>query len=237
MSQIIVNNPLLNAVRLVHSGGVGDGLMLSSVIKEKYCKEYDMVYLDVQQGGLIPLFKVLYNDTENIQFGTGAEHNTVRLNFIDGVEGPNWREMTWNRRFDEENRLYNNLVNEVGKDYIIVHERPRDNVGRGMYPINRNYFENESLPVVNVHLREGHIMDYSKILQNAKEIHVYEGSFMNLTDAIVDGSKVPLYGHLYCKQHYFDKNMIHHQIIEYIKAGKWHKNNWNYLWEISETLI
>ena len=30
-----------------HKRGVGDGLMFSSVIKEYYCKEYDMVYLDV----------------------------------------------------------------------------------------------------------------------------------------------------------------------------------------------
>ena len=53
-------------------------------------------------------------------------------------------------------KIVNNLVNEVGKDYISF-KRPQDNVGR---PINRNYFD-ESLPVVNVHLREGHIMDYT----------------------------------------------------------------------------
>ena len=114
----------------------------------------------------------------------------------------------------------NNLVNEVGKDYIIIHERGQDNVARPMYPINRNYFESDQLPVINVHGREGHILDYTKILQNAKEIHVYEGSFMNLADAVVDGSKVPLYGHLYCKQHYFDPHLVHNQIIQYIKIWK-----------------
>ena len=85
MSQIIVDNPLLKTIRLVHAGGVGDGIMLSSVIKEKYCKEYDMVYLDVQKGRLLPLFRVLYNDTENIQFGTGAKNNTKKLLLDDGV--------------------------------------------------------------------------------------------------------------------------------------------------------
>ena len=227
----------MNAIRIVHAGGVGDGLMLSSVIKDKYCKEYDMVYLDVQQGRLLPLFKVLYNDTENIQFGTGAKDNTIKLNFIDGVEGPNWRELTWNRRPEEEDKLYEKLVEEHGEDYIIIHERAHDNVFRKMSPINHNYFENPDLPVINLDGRWGHILDYTKVLQKAKEIHVYEGSFMNLVDSVVDGSQVPLYGHLYCKQHYFDPMMIHHQIIEYIKAGKWHKNKWNYLWEISETLI
>ena len=227
----------MNGIRIVHAGGVGDGLMMSSVIKEKYCKEYDMVYLDVQKGRLNWLFKKLYNDTPNIQFGTGAKDNTIRLGFAPAVEGPKWRELSWNRDLEEEDRLYQDLVNEVGEDYIIVHERGQDNVQRKMYPINRNYFENDQLPVINVHQRQGHILDYSKVLQNAKEIHVYEGSFMNLADAVVDGSKVPLYGHLYCKQHYFDPHLVHNQIIQYIKAGKWHKNRWNYLWEISETLI
>ena len=237
MSQIIVDNPLLSGIRIKHAGGVGDGLMMSSVIKEKYCKEYDMVYLDVQRGRLNWLFKYLYSDTPNIQFGTGAKHNTKTLFFKDAVEGPKWRDLCWQRNYREEDRLYQNLVNEVGKDYIIIHERGQDNVVRPMYPINRNYFESDQLPVINVHGREGHILDYTKILQNAKEIHVYEGSFMNLADAVVDGSKVPLYGHLYCKQHYFDPTLVHNQIIQYIKAGKWHKNRWNYLWEISETLI
>ena len=231
MSQIIVDNPLLKTIRLVHAGGVGDGIMLSSVIKEKYCKEYDMVYLDVQRGRLLPLFRVLYNDTENIQFGTGAKNNTKKLLLDDGVNGPNWREITWNRRPEEEDKLYQTLIDEVGQDYIIIHQRDADNVNRKMFNIETKYFENKDLPVVNLHQRHGHILDYTKVLQNAKEIHMYEGSFMNLTDSVVDSSKVPLYGHLYCKQHYFDKSMIHHRILEYIRAGKWHKNNWNYLWE------
>ena len=68
------------------------------------------------------------------------------------------------------------------------------------------------------------------IVEKAKEIHVYEGSFMNLADSVTDGS-VPLYGHLYCKPHYFDEKMVHHQIIENIRQNKWHKNNWNYIWK------
>ena len=83
------------------------------------------------------------------------------------------------------------------------------------------------MPVVNLDGRKGHILDYVNVLQRAKEIHVYEGSFMNLADSITDGS-VPLYGHLYCKPHYFDEKMVHHQIIENIRQNKWHKNNcWN----------
>jgi hypothetical protein len=221
----------MNTIRIVHGGGVGDGLMFSSVIKEKYCKEYDAVFLDIQQGRLKGLFEVLYSDTDNIYFETGTTQNTIKLDFKDGVEGPKWREVNWNRRYEQEDRMYRELVDKVGNDYIIVHERVQDNVGRGMYPINKKHFLNNNIPAINVHYTGGHILDYVKILQNAKEIHVYEGSFMNLADSVTDGS-VPLYGHLYCKQHYFDTKMVHNQIIQYIKEGKWHKNDWKYLWKI-----
>ena len=87
-----------------------------------------MVYLDVQKGRLNWLFKKLYNDTPNIQFGTGAKDNTIKLGFAPHVEGPKWRELSWNRDLEEEDRLYQDLVNEVGKDYIIIHERGQDNV-------------------------------------------------------------------------------------------------------------
>ena len=225
----------MKTIRISHAGGVGDGIMFSSIIKEKYCKEYDMVYLDVQQGRLTFLFDKLYNDTSNIIFGYSPADDFVKLQFSDAVNHPSWRNLKWERDSQAEDQLYQQIVDEYGEDYIITHERSSDNMHRKMYPINRNYFETQNCSVINVDGRHGHILDYVKVLQNAKEIHVYEGSFMNLADSITNS--VPLYGHLYCKPHYFDPKMVHHQIIENIKAGKWHKNKWNYLWEISETLI
>ena len=49
-----------------HKRGVGDGLMFSSVIKEHYCKEYDMVYLDVP--ALNWLNVKLYNDIDTVSY-------------------------------------------------------------------------------------------------------------------------------------------------------------------------
>ena len=219
----------MKSIKIVHAGGVGDGLMFSSVIKEKYCKEYEKVYLDVQGGRLVFLFNKLYNDIKNIEFRNGPG-KTIKLGSSDAVEHSSWRNLTWKRNSVDEDVLYQEIINEYGNDYIVIHERGRDNVNRGMHPIDRNYFENKNLPVINVDGRHGHILDYAKVLQNAKEIHVYEGSFMNLADSVTDGT-VPLYGHLYCKPHYFDPNMVHHQIIENIRKGKWHKNNWSYIWE------
>lgn len=216
-----------------HKRGVGDGLMFSSVIKEYYCKEYDMVYLDVP--ALKWLNVKLYNDVDNIVLGKKSpiytRERSKRIVFKDSVEHTSsWRNLTWNRDLKEENKLYNEIVDQHGKDYIIIHERHSDNALRQMYPIDRSHFENKDLPVINVDGRHGNILDYATIMQKAKEIHVYEGSFMNLADSVTDGS-VPLYGHLYCKPHYFDPKMEHYEIIENIKAGKWHKNNWNYIWK------
>ena len=152
------------------------------------------------------------------------------IGFKDGVEHSSWRKLTWKRDLHEESKLYREIVSEYGEDYIILHERVKDNMNRKMIQIDRKYFENQNLPVINLDGRKGHILDYVNVLRRAKEIHVYEGSFMNLADSVTDGS-VPLYGHLYCKPHYFDKEMIHHQIIENIRQNKWHKNNWNYIWK------
>lgn len=221
----------MSHIHISHAGGVGDGLMFSSVIKEKYCKEYDMVYLDVQNGRLNWLFKTLYNDTDNIVFNRPPAEVTFlkRLSFSDGVNHPSWRNLTWERNGAYEEMVYDDVVNTYGEDYIIVHERPFDNMKRKMRPINRKHFMNPNLPVINVDGRPGHILDYTTLLENAKEIHVYEGSFMNMADSVTSG--VPLFGHLYCKPHYFDTNMVHHDIIKYIKENKWHKNKWNYIWE------
>ena len=219
----------MKSIRITHAGGVGDGLMFSSIIKEKYCKEYEKVYLDVQGGRLIFLFKKLYNDIKNIEF-TNGPGETVKLGFANAVEHSSWRNLTWNRDLNAEDVLYQEIVNQYGEEYIIIHERGSDNMNRGMYPIDTNYFENKNLPIINVDGRHGHILDYTKVLQNAKEIHVYEGSFMNLADSVTDGS-VSLNGHLYCKPHYFNTSMVHYQIIENIRKEKWHKNDWNYIWK------
>ena len=70
----------MNGIRIVHSGGVGDGLMMSSVIKEKYCKEYDMVYLDVQKVDLIGCLKncIMIHQT----FSLVQEQKITLLNYF-----------------------------------------------------------------------------------------------------------------------------------------------------------
>lgn len=222
----------MSVITIRHAGGVGDGLMFSSVIKEKYASSYDEVYVDV--GRLNWLFKDLYSDCPNVKFGSKGE--TIGLRFADAVEHPSWRNLTWTRNEEIENKLYAEIVDRVGSDYILIHERPSDNMDRKMIPIDRSLFSTQDLPVINLDdswLRKNgfsieNILHYGRVLNGAKEIHVYEGSFMNFADSVVEN--VPLFGHLYCKPHYFDTNMVHYNIIKYIREGKWHKNKWSYIW-------
>ena len=99
---------------------------------------------------------------------------------------------------------------------------------RHMHPIDRSHFENKDLPVINVDGRWAYIRLHNNLQKQRNSC--LRGKFHESADSVTDGS-VPLYGHLYCKPHYFDPKMEHYEIIENIKAGKWHKNNWNYIWK------
>ena len=153
-----------------HKRGVGDGLMFSSVIKEHYCKEYDMVYLDVP--ALNWLNVKLYNDVDNIVLGKKSpiytRERSKRIVFKDSVEHTSsWRNLTWNRDLNEETKLYNEIVDKHGKDYIIIHERQSDNAHE-ICILLRSHFENKDLPVINVDGRVWNILDYTTIAK-AKE--------------------------------------------------------------------
>lgn len=222
----------MKEITIKHPGGVGDGILYSPLIKS-IASEYDVVYFGVNN--LDKLYNTLYSDTQNIKFGSGT--NIFKLQLKDAVEHPSWRNLTWTRNDEIENKLYLEIINKVGSDYVVMHHRENDNVGRKILPMNLN-INDKNIPIINLDdswLRKNgfsieSILHYGKVLNNAIEIHVYEGSFMNFADSVV--KNVPLFGHLYCKPHYFDKTvpMGHYEIIKYIKAGKWHKNNWNYLW-------
>ena len=85
------------AITIGHAGGVGDGLMFSSVIKEKYCNEFKRVYLQVPK--LNWLFKKLYNDTPQVKLEQCPFPKTPHksIGFKDGVEHSSWRKLTWKR--------------------------------------------------------------------------------------------------------------------------------------------
>ena len=95
----------------------------------------------------------------------------------------------------------------------------KKNLGNNYPCINLDY---DSEDLVRLNIKSKNIFDYCTILQKAKELHFYEGSFSNLTDRIeTDNIK---YCYVSCKSE---------QHTKYIKSlclnGTWHKNKWRYI--------
>jgi hypothetical protein len=102
--------------------------------------------------------------------------------------------------------MYHNLIKKKGNNYILIHERPKDNRSNDIKPINRNYFINKKLPVYNFdfdskenyNIKSNLIFDYYDIIINAQEIHVYNGSLLCLLDRLNYNLK-NVFLHSYCK--------------------------------------
>lgn len=224
----------MNIINLAHAGGTGDGIMFSSIVKDKYCREYDAVNLHVPR--LKNLFKRLYSDIDNISFNApSTKSHTIK--FAEAISHSSWRNVTWDRNLQEEQLAYDEIVSKFGKEYVISHWRPIDNCGLKLIPINGEYIKSD-LPMVNLDydwmqandLKPRMILDYTKVLENAKEIHLYEGSFVNFSESALSGKRIN--SHLYCRQSFFNKNHVHNEVLQFIDNNKWTKNNdWNYIYD------
>lgn len=75
---------------------------------------------------------------------------------------------------EKENIVYEDFIKQYGNDYILVHEDE---------DINRNYFIdkskiiNKNLPIINLNKISDCFVDYSKVIKNAKEIHLIDSSW------------------------------------------------------------
>jgi len=118
-----------------------------------------------------------------------------------------WSSFFVPRNKERENALYSRLV--LDKDYLFIHAAPE--LGHGLKNIPTNYFK--IIPHKNI---TDNIIDYCKIIENAKEIHCYQSSFSHLVDSIPTTGK--LFLHMYTKRH----NL--HPIIEIATYKK--EKNW-----------
>lgn len=98
-----------------------------------------------------------------------------------------------NRDLNREKNLMNSL-GLVSNNYIFLHEDPHRN-----FIIDRKHIKNSSLPVFfpknNI---TDNIFDYCTIIENAKEIHVFDSSFKNLIETL-NIQTDQLYYHTYIK--------------------------------------
>ena len=109
------------------------------------------------------------------------------------------------RDIAEEERVYNKL-NPNNEPFIFIHE----DAARG-FTLDRSKFLNNNLKVIENDVTEN-IFHFTKILEQAQEIHCMESSFKTLID-------------FYCKQ----ENLFYHDIRESQPLGDYSSPNWKVL--------
>jgi len=103
---------------------------------------------------------------------------------------------------EEEQRVFNKL-NPTNEPYIFIHE----DAARG-FLLNRDHFLNKNLKIIENDVTEN-IFHFTKILEEAQEIHCMESSFKTLID-------------FYCKQ----DNIFYHDIRESQPLGQHSSPKW-----------
>ena len=88
----------------------------------------------------------------------------------------NLKNSFWKRNYKNEKKLFNRLIKNP-KNYVFIH----DDIKRGL-KINTNKFSKDIEIIKND--EKNLIFDYGLILENAKEIHLIESSFRQLSDAL-----------------------------------------------------
>ena len=93
-----------------------------------------------------------------------------------------------NRNLDNEKQLFDSL-NIKEHEYIFVHDHRI---------VNSPYVIHHNLPLVSP--THGKFFDWIYTIQNAKEIHCINSSFICLVDSI-DTKNIPLFNHRYIKKY------------------------------------
>lgn len=166
------------------------------ICKKKYYKTIRKMYSDEDKITVIPIegnneYEEVYNLTvDGGMLRIGHEHLNQHLNFDEsfynqvGYEiedkfdwcGINRNELTENKCYDEE------VHNE---NYIFVHDK--SSVGEFDLDIETNF------DVVKPNNMNYDVIDYIKVIENAKEIHCLDSSFLNMIDLIE--TRVPCFFH------------------------------------------
>jgi len=195
--------------------GLGDHFIVNGLIRE-LTKDYDIVNIFVKKHN-IDTVKALYfedkfnfiivnNDNEVDLSKTpiikiGFEKLDVRNqrfdeSFYKQFNIPfqyRWDKFKMKRNTIKEKELFEKYdIKEGG--YIFLHDDSTRN-----YIINRDYIKNKNLKIITPKLGlTKNMIDYSYIIENAKEIHCMDSSFRLLIDSL-DMVNVDKYYHIYVR--------------------------------------
>lgn len=200
--------------------------------KDFIIEKASSVYNDVMSDTIVSVAvnKIFTINKINYRFSSRKDYDFMR------DESLYYRSIPISRLYNQESsrNLYEKVVNRIGKDYILIHSRPKDNCNRSLLPIHESLFLNDNLPVynfdfdsdLNYGIKSNNIFDYYDIVKNAKEIHTYNGSLSHFID-YMDIELNNLHFHMYCKDKE-EKIDYETYIKENIRQRKWHNKKWVY---------
>ena len=234
--EFIKCNQTESSLQFQHGFGIGDAILFSSYIKNKCFLNPSIKFFHYSKN-LYEFNKKLYSDTPNITILKNPKNTIKEMNlcFEDVVNHYTWRTLNYKRDKEKEFLIYEDIVQKFGGHFIVIHERSKDNCDREMSLINRKLINNpENLPIINLDFnwlktnkidRPHNLLDLRLVIEQATQLHLYEGSIANFADSIYSKALTKCI-HLYCKPHLFDEKLVHNKIIGYLEQGLWFSKDW-----------
>lgn len=224
----------MNSCYVHHNTGLGDHIICNGLVRYLIKKHnYDEVLLVVKHHNLNnvrrmfrDLRQIRYigiNTDDDVKYKSdihlhrigidGVDINCFDRSFYDqaGVPFPErWDSWFIERDKEREDALFNSLL--IDGDYIFVHDVSSKGVRNLKIESNLRQIKPTKSP------EESSIFDWLKVIENAKEIHVINSSFVHIINSL----------EIECKLHYHDKDVSVPCNIEcFTLHGKWNIVKYN----------
>lgn len=204
----------MREIYIYHHLGLGDHITCHGIVRT-YCENYDRVNLFVKEHNYDNV-SYMYNDINNLNLIVGNDVDVVKyindnniknVRYI-GFNLNNWENLELqfyrmagtpieykrkkffiNRDLDKEIQIFNELKLEKN-NYIFLH--------KGDYEINHQYIT-PGLKIVEPKTHD--FFDWIYVIENAKEIHCIDSSFLCLIDNLQLNEDIKLFNHRYVRNY------------------------------------
>jgi hypothetical protein len=189
--------------------------------KKNDIKLYKIYNIDLKVFGCMSFFYNNLNQISQKEFPIWI-YDELKLNNIA------YDYFKLNRNYTRENELYNNLINIIGKKYVVLIEDEKRN-----YVINPKYLSNIKYPIFKLNnnndipelnsIKDPIVFNFIKILENANKIISIDSSIPWIIDFL--NIKVNTYVHTYVRDGYIKYKNKNIKII----AGSLNDRLYSYL--------
>lgn len=213
---------MLNNLYIYHHLGMGDHLVCNGLVRHIILiSNFDRYFLFVKEFNYTSV-KSMYSDILNLElivvksdldvnkYLNRKEFNILQIGFqhmnlsqykfdecfYKQLNVPfeyRWSKFKINRNKEKELEIFKKF-NIEENNYVFLH----DDLSRG-YQINRDYIKNKEYKIVSPVIGyTNNMLDYSYIIENAKELHFMDSSFRLLFDSLHDKNQLSYY-HTYIR--------------------------------------